>query len=183
VEYRVERVEEPYPVNAGYLYAQWRKEQPLIPGEDFRVLETRGRGHYIGCVVTFSNATAFPAGESSPAPSRGHLEGDARYYVDGSRSPIVAGTGTEEYFNWGWYDIPKHDAPFSFPTHGYPLHVVSTEDQTVMYRFHLTDLPRIARTRSRTKAGCGANRASSRLASNRAIEESDSVAAVISHLV
>ncbi len=32
-----------------------------------------------------------------------YMEGDERFYVDGSASPVLQGTGTEDYFNGGWY--------------------------------------------------------------------------------
>ncbi len=71
---------------------------------------------------------------------RGYLEGDARFYIDDNRTPLVASTGTEEYFNWGWYDLPKHDSVFQYPTHGYPVHVVDDQDHSVMYRFHFSEV-------------------------------------------
>ncbi len=135
VEYAVTRTEKAYPETACYFNAQWRSETPLRDGEDYCVLDTRGRGHYVGCVMTFSSVHF--SRPSNQLPHRGYLEGDARYYTDGNRTPLVASTGTEEYFNWGWYDLKKHDAVFSYPTHGYPLHVRCREDYTVMYRFHV----------------------------------------------
>ena len=118
--------------STGYFHALWRAESPVRPGYDFTVLDTRGEGHFVGCVITFSS----PPGTHG----RGHLEGDGRFYIDDSRSPIVTGTGTEEYFNWGWYDLLPHDEVFQYPTHGYPLHVVTDADYTVMYRFHIGDV-------------------------------------------
>jgi hypothetical protein len=67
------------------------------------------------------------------------LEGDARFYVDGSHAFLSASTGTEEYFNWGWYDMPPKDEVFAYPTHGYTEHTRDTEDHSTMYRFHITD--------------------------------------------
>ena len=123
-----------YPENAAYFHARWRSVERTLYGEDFVVLDTRGSGHFVGCTLTMSGVHHDP--ERHEFPDRGHLEGDARFYIDDSRTPIVASTGTEEYFNWGWYDLPKHDAPFSYPTHGAPLHVVGQQDHSVMYRFH-----------------------------------------------
>jgi len=139
IEYVIEHSSDPYPSDAGYLHARWREEFPLRSGEDYCVVDTRGHGHFLGCVLTMSSYN----GDSPYCDlkfRRRHLEGDARFYVDENRTPIVASTGTEEYFNWGWYSALRHDAPFSYPTHGYPLHVVDNEDHSVMYRFHITDL-------------------------------------------
>ena len=98
-------------------------ETPLRPGQDYCVLDVQGKGHYVGCVLTFS--TVHRDSPYEPDVVRGHLEGDARFYTDGNRTPLVACTGTEEYFNWGWYDVPKHDQVFSYPTHGYPCMCLS----------------------------------------------------------
>ncbi|HDS74076.1 MAG TPA: DUF2961 domain-containing protein, partial [Firmicutes bacterium] len=46
---------------------------------------------------------------------------------------------TEEYFNWGWYDVLPKDRVFTFPVHGYTEHSRDVDDHTTMYRFHLTD--------------------------------------------
>lgn len=137
-EYEIDYSPKPYPLKSGYFYAQWRSESPLRPSEDYCVLDTVGQGHYVGCVLTFSTVD-----RDSPYKknfNRGHLEGDSRFYVDDIRTPIFAGTGTEEYFNWGWYDIIKHDSTFSYPTHGYPLHLIDDQDHSVMYRFHISDI-------------------------------------------
>ncbi|HIJ65834.1 MAG TPA: DUF2961 domain-containing protein [Candidatus Hydrogenedentes bacterium] len=144
VEFAILHEEAAYPENAAYFNAHWRQENPLRFREDFCVLDTRGQGHYVGCVITFS--TVHRTSPYNQEVFRGHLEGDARFYVDDSRTPVVASTGTEEYFNWGWYDTPHHDKPFAYPTHGYPLHVVAGEDHCVMYRFHVGDVVPYARS-------------------------------------
>jgi hypothetical protein len=137
VEYEITTTEEPYPDEAGYFHALWREETPLRPAEDYVVLDTRGRGHYVGCVMTFSSV--YQDSPYNDNYTRVYLEGDARFYPDEIRTPLVAGTGTEEYFNWGWYDMRPHDEIFTYPTHGYPLNVVRNQSQSVMYRFHLSD--------------------------------------------
>ncbi len=133
VEYAVSYSQRPYAPNAGYFHARWHQENPVGIMEDYKVLDTRGHGHFVGCVLTMSSVYYASQG-------RGHLEGDARLYIDDSRTPVVAGTGTEEYFNWGWYDMVPHDEVFSYPLHGYPLHAIDDQDHTVMYRFHIPDL-------------------------------------------
>lgn len=132
--YEVDHHDKPYPDAAGYFFAMHREETPLRHRQDYCILDITGRGHYVGCVVTMSSVH-----RDSPYNTelfRGYLEGDARFYVDGNRTPFVASTGTEEYFNWGWYDLLKHDGVFAYPTHGYPLHVGGPVDHSVMYRFH-----------------------------------------------
>ena len=138
VEYSLTQSHKPYPESACYFNAQWRSEEPLRDGEDYCVLDARGRGHYVGCVMTFSSVHF--SRPDNKMVHRGYLEGDARYYTDGNRSPFVACTGTEEYFNWGWYDMKPMDAVFTYPTHGYPLHLRCREDYSVMYRFHVGEI-------------------------------------------
>jgi hypothetical protein len=144
VEYEIGLSEEPYPDSACWFRALWRSEGPLRPGEDYCVLDVRGEGHYVGCVLTLSSYYQSPRG--IPEIDRGFLEGDARFYVDGNRTPFIASTGTEEYFNWGWYDVLPHDKPFVYPTHGYPLHMVERDDTSVMYRFHWGDVAPFSRS-------------------------------------
>ncbi|MBI3118739.1 MAG: DUF2961 domain-containing protein [Candidatus Hydrogenedentes bacterium] len=138
LEYEVVSSEQPYPMAAGYFHALWREERPVAPGEDYTVVSIGGRGHYVGCVLTMSSVYRDMPNQKDSY--RGHLEGDARYYIDGNRTPLVASTGTEEYFNWGWYDLLKHDSVFAYATHGYPLHVAPRQDHSVMYRFHVGDV-------------------------------------------
>ncbi len=59
IEYEITSVDEPYPEATGYFHALWRQETPLRPGEDYCILDTRGHGHYVGCVVTFSGVQAY----------------------------------------------------------------------------------------------------------------------------
>ena len=64
-------------------------------------------------------------------------------FIDGSITPVLHGTGTEDYFNTSW--SPKE--PFQTPYFGYPR--VNTNDQaytgngwlgrTHVYRFNIVD--------------------------------------------
>lgn len=138
VAYEITCTEQAYPAEACYFHAKWRQEAPVREGVDYCVLDTRGHGHYVGCVLTMS--TAHHDSPYIESRVRGHLEGDARFYSDDNRTPVVASTGTEEYFNWGWYDVRAHDSLFAYPTHGYPLHVGARQDHSVMYRFHVGEV-------------------------------------------
>ena len=68
-----------------------------------------------------------------------HLEGDERIYFDGSLSPAIYGTGTEDYFNCAWY---FDGAPCLLPYHGVGLQEfnLSPPNVTQTYRFHLSDV-------------------------------------------
>lgn len=123
---------------SGHFHAMWREERPTRSYADYVVLDTKGHGHYVGAVLVMSSVHFDPA--ASRKVQRGYLEGDARFYIDDARAPLNASTGTEEYFNWGWYDVPEWDGIFSYQVSGYPVHDVDTQDHSVMYRFHLADL-------------------------------------------
>jgi hypothetical protein len=57
--------------------------------------------------------------------------------VDGARTPVVLGTGTEDFFNGGYYFL---EGPFGLPTHGNVAHdAPSTLDATSAYRFFVSD--------------------------------------------
>lgn len=79
----------------GRFYAFWRKEQPPL-GKPFAFLEGNGRGHYIGTLMQgqatdYTHFTEF-------------FEGDDYTAIDGSMT--IHGTGSEDYFNGGWYAQP-----------------------------------------------------------------------------
>ncbi|MCT2587867.1 DUF2961 domain-containing protein [Actinophytocola gossypii] len=63
---------------------------------DWIVADQPGRGRFLGVSQTVRNSV--PGGNE-----RGYLEGDERIHVDGSRSPQFHGTGTEDYYESGWY--------------------------------------------------------------------------------
>jgi len=65
-------------------------------GRDWVFLDARGRGVFYG--VTHSMRGLIPGGNR-----RNYLEGDERVYADGSPSPAWYGTGTEDFYESGWY--------------------------------------------------------------------------------
>lgn len=86
------------------------------------------RGHWVGTAVSVNRAK----GEDD---NFRYLEGDERVYVDGEADPIWSGTGTEDYFNGGWYFTSD---PFSRAFHGAPV-MKKNRSRIVMYRLHYTD--------------------------------------------
>ena len=120
-------------------HAQWRRDNPTRPAEPYTVLEARGVGHYVGCHMFMQNREwwlrsplrdiIFPYGFGM-----GMLEGQERIWVDGEATPSVVGTGTEDYFNAGWYFIGDG---FSAPQHGCTMRNFVT-GRAAAYRFDLT---------------------------------------------
>lgn len=79
----------------GRFYIYWKREEPPL-GRSYVFLEGSGKGHYVGTILQgqateFSNFTEF-------------FEGDDKTLVDGIMT--VHGTGSEDYFNGGWYAQP-----------------------------------------------------------------------------
>jgi hypothetical protein len=103
-----------------YLHAAFRAA--LGSASPFRVLQTVGRGKYVGCYVTALGMDG----------SWSILEGDESFYRDGGATPVHRGTGLEDYFNAGWY----YFGLFELPLHGL---LEKAGMRTSQYRFHLTD--------------------------------------------
>lgn len=122
----------------GYFHASWHDENPALVHRDYTVLETRGHGRFVGAVLVMSSVNFDPADHH--VGQRGYLEGDARFYIDDNRTFANVSTGTEEYFLWGFYDIARWDSVFSYAVNGYPVHDIDSQDNSVMYRFHLSEL-------------------------------------------
>jgi hypothetical protein len=98
---------------------------------DLTLLDTAGSGKVVGVVVTESRATC------SNCTVRDYLEGNEHILVDGARTPVVLGTGTEDFFNGGFY---FYEGPFGLPSQGNVVHAATPNyDATAMYRFFLSD--------------------------------------------
>lgn len=136
IEYKINIAENHYPFHTGYFHALYHREDGTVQDRDYTVSQVRGIGKYVGCVVRMSSRGL---DKRLKTVQRMYLEGDARFYIDDSKAFLCGGTGTEEYFNWGWYDVSGKDQVFTFPTHGYVEHVRDIEDHTTMYRFHIID--------------------------------------------
>jgi len=104
----------------GYFHAKWfwwytRK------GVHHQFLKAENsRGHFVGAAMTMQSAAGL-----------GFLEGDELFDVDGER--VFNGTGTEDYFNSGWYFAAGHVIA---PLHGC---VRKTDNSIVAYRLHIND--------------------------------------------
>lgn len=114
---------ESLPADVVYFHAQYRQEAPAAAG-DYVLLETQGRGHYVGTVYSVHQMETGWFGE-----------GDDRFYVDGEATPSLRGTGTEDYFGdaWGFRQ-------FSQPYYGVSLwEGYYPGDRGTAYRWHIHD--------------------------------------------
>jgi len=83
--------EDNLPEDTPYFHAQYRQEYPLQLGRDYVLLETQGKGHYVGTVLAVRTRSPAWFGE-----------GDERIYIDGEAKASIWGTGTEDYFGSAW---------------------------------------------------------------------------------
>ena len=94
--------------NEGRFYALWRRENPTRKGTPHTFLKTAGRGHVVGVIL---QAQGMEPGRTP------FFEGDDRAVIDGELT--VPGTGSEDSFNGGWYDVPgRWESRTSLPLSG-----------------------------------------------------------------
>lgn len=108
VDITAEIITEPTPRTAdeGRFYALWRRENPTTKGKPFTFIDTQGRGHIVGCFQ-----------QSQDVGNTYFFEGDDQTTIDGEL--VIHGTGAEDFYNGGWYDVPdRWEARRSFPLSG-----------------------------------------------------------------
>ena len=114
--------------NEGRFYARWNRENPVPQGEPFKFVEVDGRGHLVGVIL---QAQGFESGQTL------FFEGDDEATLDGQLT--IHGTGSEDFFNGGWYDIPgRWNGRFSLPLSG-ALDYQKSLGRTGAYRLMLSD--------------------------------------------
>ncbi len=121
----------PYPFDTVGTFAAQYSDGPSLSGTDLTLLETSGSGKVVGVVVSEARTMC------TQCVVRLYLEGDEHVVVDGARTPVVMGTGTEDFFNGGFY---FDQGPFGLPSHGNVAHdAASAADTTSAYRFFVSD--------------------------------------------
>ena len=118
--------------NAGHFTTQSRAGT-TTQARDWLLADQPGRGRFMGVTQVVRNSVA-------GGNERGYLEGDERVHVDGSLTPQWHGTGTEDYYESGWYfNRGEYSGVFT----GNTGHRVRTGACTVecdsMYRVHVGD--------------------------------------------
>lgn len=150
------RQERPTGASIDLASSSWQEVSALtnIGGTgNYLLLDTVGRGHYLGCTLSVDHL--------NPIPGGGWFgEGDDMFFIDGRPGaartprpesapgandawpPTLHGTGTEDYFCAAWgYPAHHHATPY----HGVTLAGVADGEpcdyagKWSMYRFHLTD--------------------------------------------
>jgi hypothetical protein len=116
---------ESLPENTPYFYAQYRQEYPVEQGKDYLILDTNGKGHYVGTVL--SVRTRSPAWFG---------EGDEKVYINGEKEASIWGTGTEDYFLSAW-GLKTTSTPYFGVPYFDQWGIVG--GHTCAYRWHLQD--------------------------------------------
>lgn len=115
---------ESLPADTLYFHAQYRQEIPAVSGRDYLICEARGRGHYVGTVLSVHQNTPGWWGE-----------GDDKFYIDGADQPQMVGTGSEDYFCDAW-GIRRMANPF----YGCPVtEGFQADSRHTCYRWHIPD--------------------------------------------
>lgn len=123
--YNIDWIEKPVAKDAPYFYAQYRQEYPAIKGKDYVVLETKGKGHYVGTVLAVRSRSPMWFGE-----------GDEKIYIDEEAKPSLWGTGTEDYFLSAW-GLQTTSTPYSGTPYFDQWGIVG--GHTSAYRWHISD--------------------------------------------
>ncbi len=114
--------------NEGRFYARWNRENPVPQGEPFKFVDVEGRGHLVGVIL---QAQGLESGQTL------FFEGDDEATLDGELA--IHGTGSEDFFNGGWYDIPgRWNGRFSLPLSG-ALDYQKSLGRTGAYRLMISD--------------------------------------------
>lgn len=114
----------------GYLHAEYKEQIPTKEKVYFDFLKEKGKGSYLGTFLVTKGVADLPW----------WLEGDETFVVDGTLD--VHGTGSEDYFNCGWYGIEgRLNNPGYFAVHGFPVFKkVGPDFFATAYRWHLSDV-------------------------------------------
>jgi hypothetical protein len=112
----------------GRFYARWHRENPVPQSQPFTFVDVEGRGHLVGVAL---QAQGIEPGQTL------FFEGDDEATIDGDLS--IHGTGSEDFFNGGWYDIPgRWNGRLSLPLSG-ALDYQKAMGRTGGYRLMLMD--------------------------------------------
>ncbi len=140
------------PDETGYFHAEFRRANPFggwgheitvntpqadVPNKqrdawknNYVILDTRGRGHYVGCNLSVTNFQGTWWGE-----------GDDMIWVDGYKwPPDLHGTGSEDYLGQAWGMQPN-----AFLRNGSSIYEPNTRGYQTSYVFHLENPVRFQR--------------------------------------
>lgn len=126
-DYRLDRKPQK---NQGYFHTQYRNYFPAPKGQPLTICDVKGQGQFVGTVVTvLANSDGWWG------------EGDDNFYVDGSTSPQLSGTGSEDYFNGAWDFGHAFQTPYFGVTYYDNANLGGEKRgiQNTVYRWHILD--------------------------------------------
>lgn len=123
--YNIDWIQREVPEDTPYFYAQYRQEYPVESGKDYLILETEGKGHYVGTVLAVRTRSPSWFGE-----------GDEKIYIDGEEVASIWGTGTEDYFLSAW-GLKTTSTPYFGTPYFDQWGIVG--GHTSAYRWHIQD--------------------------------------------
>lgn len=112
------------PASTPYFHAQYRQENPPQSGSDYLIANIKGKGFYVGTVLSVRSSNPGWFGE-----------GDDKFFVDNDTVPTLHGTGTEDYFNdaWAFRAVNR-------PNYGITVwEGMNIGSRITAYRWHTTD--------------------------------------------
>lgn len=92
----IKHADRPRTSEEGQFFAVWNRENPTQPGKPYTFIDTRGKGHLVGVIQQ--------AQGNEPGGVPLFFEGDDQTTIDGKL--VIHGTGSEDFYNGGWYDVP-----------------------------------------------------------------------------
>lgn len=112
------------PPDSLYFHARYKQEFPPKPFGAYTIADIRGKGQYVGTVLSIQSSFGSWLGES-----------DDRFYIDGEDTPSLVGTGLEDYFTDAW-----NLRQFTNLRAGVSIYEPKGLDQrATMYRWHIAD--------------------------------------------
>jgi hypothetical protein len=107
-------------------HCKYNRENPTTIDTNYTILRATGAGHYAGCVL---NMQSYDKGSILM------LQGDEYITVDNEEKPSIIGTGTEDYFQGGWF---WNKGAFHAPYHGLTVQD-EVNSRYSAYRLHIVD--------------------------------------------
>ena len=123
-----------------YFHARYHQECPPEFGKPYTVFVGKGRGHYVGTVLSSQNAIGHWFGE-----------GDDMFYIDGEKMPSIPGTGTEDYINEAW-NMRVHSSLYTGCTVFEPRAPDARDHGLSVAHSRSRHLPQVAAVRDRAHA-------------------------------
>lgn len=120
-----------FTADTGYFFAYWHRDNPTEIIKPFSILKAKGRGKWLGVSHAMQAINVIA---DMGVGNFGYLEGDEIAKIDGRDDSSYHGTGTEDYFNGGWYFGEVGSTPFA----GCGVYDFGSF-RCLAYRLHITD--------------------------------------------